>query len=44
MIESFWGSVQTELLDRRRWRIRIELANTLFEYLEMFHKGEDQKQ
>lgn len=37
MIESFWGRVQTELLDRQRWRTRIELANALFEYLEMFH-------
>ena len=37
MIESFWGRVQTELLDRRRWRTRLELANALFEYLEMFH-------
>ncbi|MBY8851663.1 IS3 family transposase, partial [Saccharothrix sp. MB29] len=37
MIESFWGRVQTELFDRRRWRTRLELANALFEYLEMFH-------
>lgn len=38
VIESFWGGrVQTELLDRRRWRTRIELANALFEYLETFH-------
>lgn len=37
MIESFWGRVQTELLNRRRWRTRIELANALFEYLEIFH-------
>ncbi|MCC8245006.1 integrase core domain-containing protein [Saccharothrix sp. NEAU-S10] len=37
MIKSFWGRVQTELLDRRRWRTRLELANALFEYLEMFH-------
>ncbi|GGP72011.1 integrase core domain-containing protein [Saccharothrix coeruleofusca] len=37
MIESFRGRVQTELLDRRRWRTRLELANALFEYLEMFH-------
>jgi len=29
--------VQTELLNRRRWRTRIELANALFEYLEIFH-------
>ena len=37
MIESFWGRVQTELLNRQRWRTRIELANALFEYLEIFH-------
>ena len=36
MIESFWGRVQTELLDRKRWRTRVELANTIFEYLEIF--------
>jgi putative transposase len=37
VIESFWGRVHTELLNRRRWKTRIELANALFEYLEMFH-------
>jgi putative transposase len=37
VIESFWGRVQTELLNRRRWRTRIELANALFEYFEIFH-------
>jgi putative transposase len=37
MIESFWGRVQVELLNRQRWRTRIELANALFEYLEIFH-------
>ena len=29
--------VQTELLNWQRWRTRIELANALFEYLEIFH-------
>ncbi len=29
--------MQTELLNRRRWRTRVELANALFEYLEVFH-------
>jgi transposase InsO family protein len=24
-------------LDRRRWRTRLELANAIFEYLEIFH-------
>lgn len=37
VIESFWGRVQTELLNRRKWKTRIELANALFEYLEIFH-------
>nr|WP_169807158.1 IS3 family transposase [Micromonospora rosaria] len=37
MIESFWGRMQTELLNRRTWRTRIELANAIFEYLEIFH-------
>jgi putative transposase len=37
VIESFWSRVQVELLDRRRWKTRVELANALFEYLEVFH-------
>ena len=37
LMESFWGRVQTELLNRKRWRTRLELANALFEYLEFFH-------
>ena len=36
-MESFWAWMQVELLDRRRWRTRIELANAIFEYLEIFH-------
>lgn len=29
--------MQTELLNRERWKARIELANAIFEYLEIFH-------
>jgi putative transposase len=29
--------MQVELLDRRSWRTRVELANAIFEYLEVFH-------
>jgi len=29
--------MQVELLDRRRWRTRLELANAMFDYLEIFH-------
>ena len=37
LMESFWGRMQTELLDRQRWRTRLELANAMFDYLEIFH-------
>jgi IS30 family transposase len=37
VIESFWSRMQVELLDRKRWRTRVELANASFEYLEIFH-------
>ena len=37
MIESFWSRMQVELLDRKRWRTRVELANAIFEYLEIWH-------
>jgi transposase InsO family protein len=36
-MESFWSRVQVELLDRKRWNTRVELATALFEYLEIFH-------
>ncbi len=36
-IESFWSRMQVELLDRKRWNTRIELASAIFEYLEIFH-------
>jgi transposase InsO family protein len=35
--ESFWARMQVELLNRKRWRTRVELANAIFEYLEVFH-------
>jgi putative transposase len=37
MMESFWSRMQIELLDRHRWRTRVELANAIFDYLEIFH-------
>jgi len=37
MMESFWSSMQIELLSRKKWKTRIELANAIFEYIEMFH-------
>jgi putative transposase len=37
VMESFWSRMQVELLDRKRWITRLELANAIFEYLEIFH-------
>ena len=37
VIESFWGRLQVEVLNRKRWRTRIKLAHAIFEYLEIFH-------
>lgn len=37
MIEPFWARMQVELLDRKRWNTRVELATEIFSYLEIFH-------
>jgi transposase InsO family protein len=37
MIESFWGTMQVELLNRKKWRTRLELANAIFEYIEGYY-------
>ena len=37
MIEAFWARMQVELLDRHLLAHRVELANAIFEYLEIFH-------
>ncbi|MGH2869447.1 MAG: transposase [Solirubrobacteraceae bacterium] len=36
MTESFWGRMQVELLNRRRWKTRIELAAAIHDYI-LFH-------
>ena len=37
MIEAFWSRMRVELLDSRRWRTRVGLANAIFECVEIFH-------
>lgn len=37
MAESFFGTLQLELLDRRTWDTRAELAQAIFEYIEVFY-------
>ena len=36
-MESFFASLQTELLDRRRWASRSELQTAIFHYIEVFY-------
>ena len=40
MMESFWSSMQIELLNRKKWKTRLELANAIFDYIEIFHNRE----
>ena len=37
MIESFFGSMQIELPDRRIWTTRAELASAIIGYIETFY-------
>jgi len=37
MMESFFGTMQLELLDRHTWTSRQELANAIFEWMEAFY-------
>lgn len=37
MVESFWGTLQLELLDSRTWNTRAELATAIFEWIECWY-------
>jgi putative transposase len=37
MIESFWSTMQRELLDTRQWATRTELAAAIFEWIEAWY-------
>lgn len=37
MMESFWGTMQLELLDSKAWSSRDELANAIFEWIECWY-------
>jgi putative transposase len=37
MMESFWGTMQLELLDSRKWSTRSELATAIFEWIECWY-------
>jgi putative transposase len=40
MMESFWGTLQLEVLDSRTWNTRSELANAIFEWIECWYNTE----
>ena len=37
MIESFWSTMQRELLDTRRWDSQEQLASAIFEWIEAWY-------
>jgi putative transposase len=37
MIEAFWARMQVELLNRQRWKTRVELAAAIHDYIEIWH-------
>ncbi len=37
MMESFWSTLQLEVLDTRTWGTRSELANAIFEWIECWY-------
>ena len=39
-MESFWGSMQIELLNRKKWRTKIELSIAIAEWIEHFYNPE----
>lgn len=40
MMESFWGTLQLEVLDSRTWETRTDLANAIFEWIECWYNTE----
>jgi putative transposase len=40
MMESFWNTLQLEVLDTRTWETRTGLANAIFEWIECWYNTE----
>jgi Integrase core domain len=39
-MESFWGSMQIELLNRQKWRTKMELGLAMADYIEHFYNSD----
>ena len=37
LMESFFGSMQIEILDRQKWETRHQLSNAIFDWIEGFY-------
>jgi putative transposase len=37
MVEAFWARMQVEVLNRKRWKTRVELAAAMHDYIEIWH-------
>ena len=37
MMESWWGSMQIEMVNPRRWKTPVEFSTAMFEYIEVFY-------
>jgi len=42
MVEPFWARMQVELLNRQRWKTRVELATAIHDYIESWHNAKRQ--
>ena len=38
-MESFWGSMQIELLNRQKWQTNLELAVVMVDYIEHIYNA-----
>jgi len=39
-MESFWGSMQIELLNRKKWMSVLELSEAMTDYIENFYNAQ----
>ena len=37
MIESFWSTMQREVLDTQRWDTKVQLSQAIFEWIEAWY-------
>ena len=37
VVEAFWARMQTELLNTKRWKTRVELSTAIFDWIEAFY-------